>query len=86
MMIYCNIDLSISRKLVWFWFALIWHAVLDATTVYVGRQAGLLQTERIAAIFAVSSLWIVFPMIRKFSTIGSERISVAAKPSSLPIS
>lgn len=50
----------VSGKPLWFWLALLWHALVDAVAVYVGQQIGILQVEGLVAIFALISLWIVF--------------------------
>ena len=56
----------VYRKPVWFWLALLWHAVVDAVAVYVGQNAGMLAAEGIVAIFALISLWIVLKMRSSF--------------------
>jgi uncharacterized membrane protein YhfC len=50
------------RKPVWFWLALLWHALVDAVAVYAIQNVGILATEGIIAIFGIISLWIVFKM------------------------
>lgn len=47
-------------KPIWFWLALLWHALVDAVAVYVGQEVGILAVEGIVAVFAIISLWIVF--------------------------
>jgi len=54
------------RKPIWFWLALLWHALVDAVAVYVVQEAGILAVEGIVAIFAIISLWIVFKMRSMF--------------------
>ena len=54
------------RKPVWFWLALLWHAVVDAVAVYVGQQIGLLAAEGVVAVFALISLWVVIVLRNKF--------------------
>jgi uncharacterized membrane protein YhfC len=49
-----------SKKPIWFWLALLWHAIVDAVAVYVGQTAGILPVEGIVALFAVISIWIIF--------------------------
>jgi len=56
-----------KKQAIWFWLALSWHALVDATAVYAGQSVGILQTEGLVAIFAAISLWIVFRMRAKFS-------------------
>jgi uncharacterized membrane protein YhfC len=50
----------VYAKPVWFWFAVFWHALLDAVAVYVGQEVGILAVEGIIAVFAILSLWIVW--------------------------
>ena len=57
----------IYRKVIWFWFALLWHAFVDAVAVYVGQQVGILAVEGAVAVFAIISLWIVFRLSSMFS-------------------
>jgi uncharacterized membrane protein YhfC len=48
------------RKPIWFWLALLWHALVDAVAVYALQKVGILGVEGIIAVFALISLWIVF--------------------------
>lgn len=50
------------HKPVWFWIALLWHALVDAVAVYAAQQVGMLAVEGIVAVFAIVSLWIVIRM------------------------
>jgi uncharacterized membrane protein YhfC len=54
------------RKPIWYWLALLAHALVDAIAVYIGPKAGALGTEGILAIFALISLWIIFKMRSEF--------------------
>jgi uncharacterized membrane protein YhfC len=47
------------RRPVWFWLALLWHALVDAVAVYIGRQVGILAAEGFVAVSAVISIWMV---------------------------
>jgi uncharacterized membrane protein YhfC len=55
------------KKPVWFWMALLWHALVDAVAVYMIQKVGVLAVEGIVAIFAMVSLWIVFILRPMFS-------------------
>jgi uncharacterized membrane protein YhfC len=55
------------RQPIWFWLALLWHALVDAVAVYVIQKAGILQVEGIVAILALVTVWIVFVLRPKFS-------------------
>lgn len=56
-----------NKKPLWFWLALLWHALVDAVAVYVAQKVGILAVEGIVAIFALISLWIVFMLRPLFS-------------------
>jgi uncharacterized membrane protein YhfC len=56
-----------KKQALWFWLALLWHALVDAAAVYVGQSVGVLQAEGLVAISAAISLWIVFRMSTTFS-------------------
>jgi len=57
----------ISKKPIWFWFAILWHTIVDATAVYLGQQISMLALEGIVGIYAVISLGILFWMKPKFA-------------------
>ena len=57
----------VYRKPLWFWLALLWHALIDAVAVYVVQEVGILEVEGIVAVFALISLWIVFKLRQSFS-------------------
>jgi uncharacterized membrane protein YhfC len=50
------------KKPMWFWLALLWHALVDASAVYLLPIVGALAIEGIVGVFAVISLWIMFTM------------------------
>jgi len=56
-----------SRRPLWFWLALLWHAFVDAVAVYVGQQAGLPAVEGIVAVAALISLGIVWSLRGKMT-------------------
>ena len=64
------------KKPVWFWMALLWHALVDAVAVYMIQKVGVLAVEGMVAVFAMISLWIVFmlrPMFSQETTTGMEQ-------------
>ena len=69
-----------NKKPLWFWLALLWHALVDAVAVYVAQKVGILAVEGIVAIFALISLWIVFMLRPLFSqqitNVAQEEIAV----------
>jgi uncharacterized membrane protein YhfC len=69
------------RQPIWFWLALLWHALVDAVAVYVVQNMGILQVEGIVAILALVTLGIVFVLRPKFSrdtSVSSEGEAVTA--------
>ena len=50
----------VYRRPVWFWIALLWHALVDALAVYLMPIIGALALEGVIAICAVISLLILF--------------------------
>jgi uncharacterized membrane protein YhfC len=53
-------------KPVWFWIALLWHAIVDALAVYLFPIIGVVAVEGVVAVCAVVSLLILFRMRRMF--------------------
>jgi uncharacterized membrane protein YhfC len=56
----------VNKKQLWFWLAILWHAVVDASAVYLGQYISMLSLEGVVGIFAIISLGIVFWMKPKF--------------------
>ena len=50
------------KKPMWFWLALLWHALVDAAAVYLLPIVGAVALEGIVGVTAIISLWIVFTM------------------------
>ena len=57
----------VYHRTLWFWLALLWHALIDAVAVYVVQEVGVLEVEGIVAIFALISLGIVFRLRQSFT-------------------
>jgi uncharacterized membrane protein YhfC len=57
----------VNQKPIWFWLALLWHAIVDAAAVYLGQQISMISLEGVIGIFAVISLGIVFWIRPKFA-------------------
>lgn len=68
------------KKPVWFWMALLWHALVDAVAVYMIQKVGVLAVEGIIAVFALISLWIVFILRPMFS----QDMTEAPTPETVP--
>jgi len=58
---------GVIKNPLWFWLAILWHAIVDAAAVYIGLQINMLASEGIVGIFAIISLGIVFWMKPKFA-------------------
>lgn len=56
-----------NRKMMWFWLAILWHALVDATAVFVSPKIGVVATEGIVALSAIISLWLIFRLRSMFS-------------------
>ena len=52
----------VYKKPMWFWIALLWHALVDAVAVYFAPIVSTLAIEGIVGVFAAISLWIMFTM------------------------
>jgi uncharacterized membrane protein YhfC len=50
------------KRPLWFWIALLWHAVVDALAVYLAPIIGAVGVEGVVAVCAVISLAILFRM------------------------
>lgn len=55
-----------SKKAIWFWLALLWHALVDAVAVYASQKISAVAVEGIVALFAVISIGIIFGLRSKF--------------------
>ncbi len=55
------------KKPVWFWIALLWHALMDAAAVYLLPILGALGVEGVIAVMAIGSLAILFGLRSRFS-------------------
>lgn len=65
------------RKPLWFWIALLWHAIVDGVTVYFLPTVGALGIEGIVGIFAMISLYILFRMRPWFNPSRANDVSLA---------
>ncbi|HVN14239.1 MAG TPA: YhfC family glutamic-type intramembrane protease [Anaerolineales bacterium] len=55
----------------WFWFALLWHSLVDGLTVYLLPAIGMIKIEGIVTIFGILSLGILFAFRPKFPQLTS---------------
>ena len=58
-----------NQKPIWFWLALLWHALVDAVAVYIVVQSGILQVEASVAILTLITIGIVFALRPRFNQI-----------------
>jgi uncharacterized membrane protein YhfC len=65
------------RKPLWFWLALLWHAIVDALAVYLMPSLGALVIEGIVGICAIVSLFVLFRMRPLFVQSEAADFSVA---------
>lgn len=54
------------RKPIWFWIALLWHALVDGLAVYLMPRIGVLGVEAVIGICAIISLVILFRLRPRF--------------------
>ena len=73
----------VYRKPIWFWIALLWHAVVDALAVYLAPILGAVGVEGVVAFCAVISLLILFRMRSMFVEEKPSTGMVEAQPSQL---
>ncbi len=50
-----------SKNSIWFWIAILWHALIDGLAVFLGQRGlNMLALEGVIGILAIISLWIIF--------------------------
>lgn len=59
----------VSKQPIWFWLALLWHALVDALAVYLMPSIGILALEGVVAVFGILSLGILFYLRTSFSLV-----------------
>lgn len=65
----------VSRKQIWYWLAVIWHAFADAIAVYFAQKISAVAIEGIWVVFAVLSILIVVWLKPRFATLYANSIS-----------
>ena len=58
-----------SKQLIWFWLALLWHALVDALAVYLVPVIGVVALEGVVAVLGILSLGFLFYLRTRFSLI-----------------
>lgn len=61
-----------SKKPIWFWLAVLWHTIVDASAVYLVQHINLVSLEGIIGVFALVSLGIIFWLKPKFAEANNE--------------
>jgi uncharacterized membrane protein YhfC len=64
------------NKPIWFWLAVLWHAIVDACVVYLMPLVGALAVEGIVAVMAAVSLAVLFGLKPKFVPVASPAVTV----------
>jgi uncharacterized membrane protein YhfC len=60
-----------SKKPIWFWLAVTWHALVDAVAVYLVQKIDMLALEGIIGLFAIVSVGIVFWLKPRFAELAT---------------
>ena len=63
-----------SKKQIWFWLAVLWHALIDAVAVYLGQSISMIAVEGLLGVFAILSISIVIWMKPKFAALPTETL------------
>ena len=61
-----------SKQSVWFWLALLWHALVDALAVFLMPIIGIVALEGVVAVLGIISLGILFYLRPGFTAIAKE--------------
>jgi len=56
----------VAKKPLWFWFALLWHAFVDAAAVFLVQKVSVVSLEGIVGVMALISLGVLFFLRGKF--------------------
>ena len=68
------------KKPIWFWLAMLWHALVDAAAVYLAPLVGALAVEGVVAGMAIVSLAILFGLRSKFGTADPPQVTAETLP------
>jgi uncharacterized membrane protein YhfC len=67
------------KKPIWFWLAMLWHAFVDASAVYLMPLIGGLAVEGAIALMALVSLVIIFGLRSRFVDLNPPQVPVEAQ-------
>ena len=56
----------VAKKPLWFWAALLWHAVVDAAAVFLIQKISVVSLEAVVGVMALFSLGLMFYLRGKF--------------------
>jgi uncharacterized membrane protein YhfC len=73
-----------SRKPIWFWMAMLWHALVDAAAVYLMPLIGAMPVEGVIGLMAVVSLGIMFGLKPKFMEQDPPKVEAEAQIGDVP--
>jgi len=68
------------KKPIWFWLAMLWHALVDAAAVYLAPLVGALAVEGVVAGMAIVSLAILFGLRSKFGAADPPQVTAETLP------
>lgn len=73
-----------NKKPIWFWLAVLWHAIVDAAAVYLMPLMGALALEGVVGVMALISLAILFGLRKKFTEQSPAEVQVEAQVDDAP--
>ncbi len=56
----------VAKKPLWFWAALLWHAIVDAVAVFLVQKISTIGLEAVVGVMALASLGVMFYLRTKF--------------------
>ncbi|MGE5250667.1 MAG: YhfC family intramembrane metalloprotease [Bacteroidota bacterium] len=69
---------------IWFWLAVLWHAVVDAVAVYLAQSSGILAAEVAVGLMAAGSLWLIFWLRGRFPQAQPSPVAAALQATDAP--
>jgi uncharacterized membrane protein YhfC len=67
------------KKPIWFWLAMLWHALVDAAAVYLLPIIGAVGVEGVVAVMAIVSLAILLGLRSKFIPLDQPQVTDEAQ-------
>jgi uncharacterized membrane protein YhfC len=72
------------KKPIWFWLAMLWHALVDASAVYLMPIIGAVAVEGVVAGMAIVSLAILFGLRPRFEKLNPPQVQDEVQAGELP--